>query len=150
VAIRFNTIDALVEDLRKKHDTKNPFEILRAHDIKLIDEDLGEIYGYYQKLSQIKLIHLHNGLDEAFRNFTCAHELGHAFLHPNENTPRLREQSLNSEIIIEGEANYFGLRLLIDGSHKDYPGIDTAEKILRFYGIPLELERFLKKVLSKL
>jgi len=145
LAIRYDHIDKTVDELVQEHGTRNPYEIAEEKNIFVVEENLGDIYGYYQKRFQIKLIHLNKELDEHFGRFTCAHELGHALLHPNENTPKLLQKSLNEGVLIEGEANYFGLKLLIDGSHLEEDSLDTTEKILAYYGLPLELERLLKK-----
>ncbi|KYD07537.1 hypothetical protein B4119_2455 [Parageobacillus caldoxylosilyticus] len=40
----------------------------------------------YSSYKRIQFIHLHNQLDEMMQRFVCAHELGHAFLHPKSNT----------------------------------------------------------------
>ena len=47
------------------------------------------------------------------KTFTCAHELGHAILHPNASTPFLRANTLYSIDKLEQEANSFATNLLI-------------------------------------
>ena len=47
-----------------------------------------------------------------------------------------------NEIKIECEANKFAVQLLIDGSHKEYY-IEDKFKIMEYYGIPIEMERYL-------
>ena len=47
------------------------------------------------------------------QSFTCAHELGHAILHPNASTPFLRSNTLLSVDKLEQEANLFATILLI-------------------------------------
>ena len=142
MGIRFEYIDREVKRLVKKFGTRCPFTLCRLLKIMVISEDLGQLYGYYTKHFNIKMIHLNERFDKNQLRVVCGHELGHAQVHPNENTPKLREYSLNSEWLVEMEANYFMLKLLIDGSHQEYPFIDTAKKILKFYGLPLELEDF--------
>lgn len=44
---------------------------------------------------------------------TCAHELGHAILHPDENTAFLKKNTLFSTDKIEVEANTFAVELLL-------------------------------------
>ena len=50
------------------------------------------------------------------QRFTCAHELGHAILHPNASTPFLRSKTLFSVDKLEIEANTFATTLLIPDS----------------------------------
>ncbi len=45
--------------------------------------------------------------------YTCAHELGHALLHPNTSTPFLQSKTLLSVDKLEIEANTFAVHLLI-------------------------------------
>ena len=49
--------------------------------------------------------------DETRQLFTCAHELGHAVMHPKANTPFLREHTLFSVNKLEIEANRFAVCL---------------------------------------
>lgn len=61
----------------------------------------------------MKQIHINCNLDEHLKEFTCAHELGHAILHPDASTPFLRSQTLFSVDKLEIEANTFAAELLI-------------------------------------
>ncbi|MCL1950384.1 MAG: ImmA/IrrE family metallo-endopeptidase [Turicibacter sp.] len=145
MAGRFEAIDKKVDALVKKHGTRDPFQLAEAMGIRLIEHELGEIYGFYLQEYRIKLIFLNKNLTESKLRYTCAHELGHAVLHPDENTPKLFGISQNLELMVEAEANYFMLKLLIDGSHKE-EYLDTMEKILNYYGLPRELEGLLKRL----
>ena len=99
--------------------------------------------GYYTRVKRIKLIVLNRNLSSHKRRFTCAHELGHALLHPDEKTPKLSRLSLTSKLKIEREANEFATNLLIDGSHEEY-SIETVDGVLDYYGIPKEMGRFIE------
>ncbi|CAH2465065.1 ImmA/IrrE family metallo-endopeptidase [Bacillus mycoides] len=135
-------INLKIQELITKHETRDPFKIADELGIVFLFEELGDIYGYYNKVSRIPFIHINKTLSETMQLFTFLHELGHVLLHPNENTPKLSAVSLRSEIRIEFEANYFATRFLIDGRHHDYD-IRTKYQVLQFYGIPEEMERLI-------
>lgn len=120
----------------------DPFMIAEELSIHVLEHDLDEIYGYYGKIHNSRFIVLNQRLNENFKRFTCAHELGHALLHPDELTPKLTRKTMVSNLKIEREANEFATKLLIDGSHKDY-NIRSKYQLLDFYGIPHEMERFI-------
>lgn len=97
--------------LKKKYGTNNPFDIAQHLGIKVIFEPLGSISGYYNKQLRMKQIHINHDLSEHDQLFTCAHELGHAIMHPDANA-RKRTGLLISKMEIE--ANKFATELLID------------------------------------
>lgn len=99
--------------LKRKYNTNNPFNIAAALGILVIYEELGTINGYYNRQLRMKQIHINQDLPEHMQKFTCAHELGHALLHPNANTPFLRKSTLLSVDKLEIEANRFAVELLI-------------------------------------
>ena len=137
-------IDKKLNLLVNNHQTRDPFKLADKLGVKIIMEDLGGIYGYYNKELRIKFIHLNNHISEDYLNFTCAHELAHSIFHSDSNTPFLSAQSLTSSLKIEMEANYFASNLRMDGSHEGL-GIDNKYTILDYYNLPLEMERFLYK-----
>lgn len=123
--------------------SRDPFKIAESKGIYILETDLGEVMGYYTRVRRIKLIVLNRNLSSNKRRFTCAHELGHALLHPDEKTPKLSRLSLTSKLKIEREANEFATNLLIDGSHEEY-SIETVGGVLEYYGLPKEMGRFIK------
>lgn len=135
-------IDQKIETLIKIHETRDPFRIAKERRIILIEEELGEVYGYYCKIKRIPFIHINKHLSYEDKYFTCGHELGHSILHPDEKTPRLSKITMTSEYKIEKEANYFATNLIIEPELRDYYGMTTYE-ILASYGLPPELARFL-------
>lgn len=102
-----------VERLRRKHNTRNPFNLARCLNIEVVYEELGSIDGYYNKVIRMKQIHLNNSLSKERMTYACAHELGHAILHPNAHTPFLREHTLLNVDKLEIEADAFAADLLI-------------------------------------
>lgn len=84
------SIKSIVEKLIRIHESNCPFQIAKALKIQLIYEELGNIMGYFSRDSRFKFIHINQNLNEIDRKLTCAHELGHAILHLDVNTPFLK------------------------------------------------------------
>ncbi len=106
-------IQNVISRLIKKYKTNDPFKIADMLNISIFYEELGTINGYYNKPLRMKQIHINDALSENMKKFTCAHELGHALLHPDVSTPFLRSQTLLSVNKMEIEANTFAAKLLI-------------------------------------
>lgn len=130
-----------IKDIKRKHQTINPFSIAKDLGIVLSYAPLGETLGFFFHDSRIKFININSDIDEQLQRFVCAHELGHAILHPRANTPFLKKNTFFSVDKIEVEANYFAVHLLL--SNEDLKNYETKYQVLREHGIPLEMERFL-------
>ena len=100
--------------LKKRYGTNNPFDIAKYLGIKVIFEPLGSIKGYYNKQLRMKQIHINCDLLDHDQLFTCAHELGHAIMHPDANTPFLRNRTGILVSKMEIEADKFATELLTD------------------------------------
>lgn len=143
------TIKNIVSELVKQNNTSNPYELASILNISVFHEDLGTINGYYNKPLRMKQIHINCLLNEHDAEYTCAHELGHAILHPNANTPFLRSNTLISVDKMEIEANSFAVNLLIP-DEKIREGIEkyyTSKQLSRLLGynqklIELRLKTF--------
>lgn len=131
-----------MEDYVKQFKNRDPYFVAKNKNIMVSEADLGEVYGYYTKIKRIKFIFINSNLAVDKKRFTCAHELGHALLHPDAFTPKLSKITMLSDLKIENEANGFATNFLMDGSHAEYH-INDKYKILNYYGIPHEMERFL-------
>ncbi|MGG1291413.1 ImmA/IrrE family metallo-endopeptidase [Bacillus smithii] len=134
-------IGSILKTLTTRHKTNDPFQIAKEKGIIVLFEELGNTLGYYNAHKRIQLIHINNKLSELEQRFVCAHELGHAVLHPNANTPFLRKNTFFSVDKIEVEANYFAVHLLL--SNEDLKNYETKFQVLQKYGIPYEMERFI-------
>ena len=125
--------------LMKRYKTNCPFTLAKELNIIVQYEILGGTMGYFTNDFRIKVIHINQSLTEKERKFTCAHELGHAIMHPNINTPFLKRNTLYSIDKIERQANTFAVEIrLPDELLQKYPGhglYNLAEKI----GIPRKL-----------
>lgn len=135
--------------LTKKYNTSDPFELADALKIAVYYEELGTINGYYNNPLRMKQIHINASLNEQDACFACAHELGHAVIHPNASTPFLRSKTFLSVDKLEIEANIFAVNLLISdeiiSENKNY----SAEQLSRLLGynqllIELRLKSFSK------
>ena len=134
-------IKTKVNKLIQKYDTNNPFDIAKYMNILVLFENLGSINGYYNKQLRMKQIHINHNLSNHMQMFTASHELGHAILHPNENTPFLRNFTFLSVDRLETEANKFAIELLIpDEELHEYIQMSySIEQIARIYRYSKEL-----------
>lgn len=82
------------------------------------------------------------------QRFVCAHELGHAVLHPRSNTPFLRANTLFSVEKLEVEANTFAVELLLsDDVIAQYQNTGlTIYDVAEMYSVPRQLV-YLKKLI---
>lgn len=89
-------IKEIILHLTQKYNTSDPFELADALKIAVYYEDLGTINGYYNNPLRMKQIHINLSLNRHYAKFTCAHELGHAIIHPDASTPFLRSNTFLS------------------------------------------------------
>ena len=138
-------LQAMIQKLVRQAGTRDPFEIARQKHIIITEEPLGSIRGSYSRSHRQPVIHINSALSESQRRFTCAHELGHALLHPKANTPFLHSRTLFSVNRYEIEANRFAVWLLIsDEDLAEYPD-RTIPQLAQIYGVtPALMEHRLK------
>lgn len=139
-------IKQFVRSLAAENGTFNPFEIAENKGIVIQMEPLGTIRGYYSKALRTKFIHINCDLDEYQQKFTCAHELGHALMHPDLSTPFLRESTLFSVDKLEVEANRFAACLCYPPNllAEEYEGCTTTQ-IAEILNLPLPLIEYTLK-----
>jgi Zn-dependent peptidase ImmA (M78 family) len=140
-------IKETVMDLTNQHQSLNPFKIAKNLKINVLLLNLHyEIKGFYRYEQRNKYIVINNNLSEVEQRFVCAHELGHAVLHPRSNTPFLRDSTFFSIDRLEVEANTFAVELLLpDDLIKGYGDTQlTLENLVRMQGIPKNFA-YLKK-----
>lgn len=133
------SIKAIAERLMKEHKTNCPFELAKALGVNITYETLGGTMGYYTNDFRIKFIHINNDLSKVETTFTCAHELGHALIHPNVNTPFLKRHTLFSVSKIEREANTFAVELLLPDALLQEHNECCLYNIAKTVGIPDKL-----------
>lgn len=129
----------IVEQTVHKYGTRSPYEMAERMGIIVQKNNLGTIRGYYFKKYRIKQIILHNDLSESDERFVLAHEIGHAVLHEDVNTPFLMGNTLFSKNKFEKEANLFAIELLVpDETIIENPDL-TLEQLARMTGYQEEL-----------
>lgn len=128
-------IKPTVKKIIAKYGTNDPYTIADQMGIVIQRQDLGTVRGFYHKAFRIKQIFMNENLDEREELFVMSHELGHAVLHPDSNTPFLKSNTFFSVDKLEVEANKFAVELLIpDEDLKEYKDF-TAEQVANIYGI---------------
>ncbi|CEG28121.1 ImmA/IrrE family metallo-endopeptidase [Bacillus sp. B-jedd] len=130
------SIKKKVHFLVKKYGTNCPFKIAQHLGILVHFENLGNTLGYYSKQFRIQIIHINETVENRKQEYICSHELGHAILHPEANTPFLKKNTFFSTDQIEIEANTFAIELLFSNDSMD--GV-TINEAIEDYGIPKQL-----------
>lgn len=127
--------------IRRFH-TNDPFTLASALGIHILYSDLGGTWGCCTTYKRIKFIHINTEISEEKQKFTCAHELGHAVLHPGLSLPYLRAHTLFSPAVYERQANTFAVELLLpDVLLQEYPEC-TLDRLAKFAGLPPGMEIF--------
>ncbi|MGD6872979.1 ImmA/IrrE family metallo-endopeptidase [Sutcliffiella horikoshii] len=138
------SITRKVQTLIERYKTNCPFTIAENMGIVVIQENLGNTLGYYNRNFRIKIIHINENTTAKQQAFICSHELGHAILHPDSNTPFLKKNTLFSTERIEVEANMFAVSLLFNEIEIQEPIMVT--EAVEEYGLPQNMvDNYLKK-----
>ncbi|WP_025117109.1 ImmA/IrrE family metallo-endopeptidase [Lysinibacillus fusiformis] len=130
-----------VVKLKQIFRTDCPFEIAEQLKIHVLFHNLHEeIRGYYKYDRRNQYIVINENLNDQLKLLVCAHELGHASLHPRLNTPFMRQNTLFSVDKIEREANRFAAELLIPDENlfESYNQM-TIYDIASIHQVPVEL-----------
>lgn len=125
--------------LSKRYESTNPFTVAREMHIDVLYEPLGTIRGYYSHFSRKKIIHINSDLEDDQQLLVCAHELGHAVLHPKSNTPFLRKYTFFSVDKLETEANRFMACFLYSDDELEEYRDCSIDHVCRILGLPWEL-----------
>lgn len=132
----------IAEAMVRKYRTRNPFDLAEAKNIIVLFEPLGNILGFYNRCYRQSFIHINQELDGNHATFTCAHELGHAILHPKVNTPFLREHTMFSIDKLELNANRFAVDLLYnDEELRDFLSRPINDAVA-YMGVPQQLAEY--------
>ena len=134
-------IKGAVQRLIKKLDTSDPFEIAQSLGIIVNIVPLGKIRGMYNTEYRQKFIHINSSLSRRKQRFVCAHELGHAMLHPDNNTHFLRGHTMYSIGRFEKEATYFAACLIISDDDLNEYNYYTHEQLSKLFGVDVDVVR---------
>lgn len=135
-------IKNIVNNLVKKYDTRNPYELCDVLDIPILYNNLGNIKGLFQNVQGSHVIHLNNSLSEYELKPVLAHELGHALLHKEFNVCFLNNYTFCITDKFENEANKFAAHLLIKDEDLDIFAHEndcvTIEQLSMHFRVPNE------------
>lgn len=143
-------IKNIVIGLIETNNTSNPFEICANLDIKIIYSDLAEINGFFQRTPDEKeIIHINSELVDEEKKYVCAHELGHAILHPDVSISFFIKNPMVVKNKFENEADIFASELLLNDNDIENNNLEqmNIEQIASFLGVPQKLvqHKFISK-----
>lgn len=132
-------IKKLADKLVRKHQTRNPFEIIQGMNVIVIFAPLVGIRGFYQYFQRNNIIYIDENLSYHEQCLVCAHELGHMLLHKKANAIFMDTRTYFNTRRYEAEANKFAMYLLIgDEILVEYENYNT-EQLTRVLGYQQEL-----------
>lgn len=103
---------SIVDRLVSKHDTRDPFLLAERTGRILLTVPLTGFRGFYQYVHRCHIIYIDQRLPIFERDFVCAHELGHSFLHANVNAAFIDSRTYFVKSRFEEEANRFAMDLI--------------------------------------
>lgn len=109
-------IKKLADSLVKKHQSRDPFRIIKGMNVILVFAPLKEVRGFYQYFQRNNIIYIDENLPEQEQRFVCAHELGHMLLHQGVNTVFMDTRTNLKTSRYEIEADKFAIELLLANS----------------------------------
>ena len=71
-------MNSVIKFLTKQFKTGCPYKIAIKNDILIIEENLGEVQGYYNEINNQKFIHVNSDLSDWFKTFVVAYQLYYA------------------------------------------------------------------------
>lgn len=109
-----NNIKSTVNKLVKKYLTSDPYELASSLNITIVVGKMpSSIRGFYSRILDMDFIYLNCELDDTDKKIVCAHELGHAILHPCANSLFLSQNTFIVPSKLELQADIFAANLLI-------------------------------------
>ncbi|AQP59503.1 ImmA/IrrE family metallo-endopeptidase [Listeria monocytogenes] len=133
----------MMENLKSKHYTSDPFELCEILNIIVTPWDLAnETNGFYKYVRRNRFIFYNSNLSDYQVKYVVAHELGHAVLHTRLNATFTKSIHWSNLSKIELEAHQFAISLLL--SDLDIEKFNTKTEICLYTGIPFEMKEFIK------
>ncbi|MBO8164665.1 MAG: ImmA/IrrE family metallo-endopeptidase [Brevibacillus sp.] len=134
-------MDNVIRQLIRRYKTNCPFELASSLNITVWFCDLGKnTRGLYMRKLRRRYIVIHEDLDDQWKRFVCAHELGHDRLHPGLSRFWLDEHSFFHAGKFERQANKFAVRLLTAGNRLQRG--ESISEFLRRNNVPEEMSKF--------
>lgn len=125
--------------LARRHQSRNPIEIVSGMNAILIFMPLIGVRGFYQYFQRNNIIYIDEGLPSHEQLLVCAHELGHMLLHKKANAIFMDSRTFLNGSRYEQEADSFAMYLLLGDEmlleYQDY----TVNQLSRLYGYQKEL-----------
>ena len=125
--------------LVRKHQSRNPFEIIKGMNVILIFAPLYGVRGFYQYFQRNNIIYIDEALSKEEQIFVCAHELGHMVLHRKVNAVFMDTRTYLGTSSYEMEANKFAMELLVSDDILNEYDYFTIEQVSRLLGYTEEL-----------
>lgn len=134
-------MDRTILKLIRRFKTNDPFLIAKGLNINIRFAKFEDgTRGLYYRILRRRFIVIHEELDEHWKRFVCAHELGHDRLHPGFSRFWLDEKTLYNVGKFERQANKFAIKLL---TANDKLLIDEPFGLfLQRNGVPDEMSKF--------
>ncbi|PWI56963.1 ImmA/IrrE family metallo-endopeptidase [Sulfoacidibacillus thermotolerans] len=121
--------------IARKFATDNPYQVAEQLEFKVKIKDLpSSVRGFTTAIFGIRFLVINNALDATFAKFVCAHELGHAILHPDCDYFEIKD-TLFPIGKYEREAEEFAISFLSSFSAPEYG--EPLERFYRRIGIPV-------------
>lgn len=138
------------DELARKFQTRNPFEIIRGLNVILLFVPLIDTRAFYQYFKRNNIIYIDENLPRHEQIFECAHETGHMFLHKKANAIFMDTRTSFNTSRFEKEADTFAMDLLVgDDLLTEYQEYST-EQLSRLLGYEQRLIELRMKDIGKL
>ena len=132
-------INSLVSSIVKRHNSRNPFEIIRGMNTILVVTPLVGIRGFYQYFQRNNIIYIDENLSRHDQMFVCAHELAHMLLHKSANAVFMDTRTYLKTSTYEKEADKFAVELLVPNKILLENWKCSTEQLARLTGYSEEL-----------
>ena len=135
------------DELARRFQTRNPFDIIRGLNVILVFAPLIGTRAFYQYFQRNNIIYIDENLSRHEQMFECAHEMGHMFLHKKTNAIFMDTRTGLNTNRYEKEADTFAMDLLVgDNILAEYQEY-SMEQLSRLLGyeqrlIELRLKNF--------
>ena len=116
------------DELARKFQTRNPFEIIRGLNVIPLFVPLIDTRAFYQYFKRNNIIYIDENLPRHEQMFECAHEMGHMFLHKKANAIFMDTRTGFNTSRFEKEADTFAIDLLVgDDILAEYQSYDIEQ-----------------------